>query len=96
MRITQTMVYDRLAILNNIIKEMDLEVQNTEYALENNGYGMKLVLRKTETGGETNTILVVLLQVIYVIVNGLYLEKICHLKNIGQIIKIIQLLHKHH
>lgn len=54
MRVTQNMVYDRLAILNNIIKEMDLEVQNTEYALENNGYGMKLVLRKTETGGETN------------------------------------------
>lgn len=54
MRVTQNMVYDRLAILNSIVKEMNLEVQNTEYALENNGYGMKLVLRKTETGGETN------------------------------------------
>ena len=54
MRVTQAMVYDRLAILNSIVKEMNLEVQNTEYALENNGYGMKLVLRKTETGGETN------------------------------------------
>ena len=54
MRVTQAMVYDRLAILNSIVKEMNLEVQNTEYALENNSYGMKLVLRKTETGGETN------------------------------------------
>lgn len=54
MRITQNMVYDRLEILNNIVKEMNLDVQDTKYALENNGYGMKLVLRKTKTGGETN------------------------------------------
>lgn len=54
MRITQNMVYDRLKILNSIVKEMNLEVQDTEYALENNGYGMKLVLRKTKTGGEKN------------------------------------------
>lgn len=54
MRVTQNMVYDRLEILNSIIKEMNLEVQNTEYALENNAYGMKLVLRKTETGGESD------------------------------------------